>query len=199
MKNVGITGGIGSGKSLVGQIFTSLGYRLYEADARAKSLMIENQRIIDGVKNLFGEASYGKDGSLNRAFIGKIVFSDQEKLQQLNAIVHPETGRDYLEWVAATPDDYDKPFVLKEAAILYESGAYKSTDAVLSVYAPQLLRIQRVMDRDQTPAAASTARMDKQWSEWEKYRRADFTIINDGNHLLLPQVKAAIQFFSTPL
>ncbi|MEL6624618.1 MAG: dephospho-CoA kinase [Bacteroidota bacterium] len=199
MKNVGITGGIGSGKSLVGQIFTSLGYRLYEADARAKSLMIENQRIIDGVKNLFGEASYGKDGSLNRAFIGKIVFSDQEKLQQLNAIVHPETGRDYLEWVAATPDDYDKPFVLKEAAILYESGAYKSTDAVLSVYAPQSVRIQRVIDRDQTHAAAVKARMDKQWSEWEKYRRADFTIINDGNHLLLPQVKAAIQFFSTPL
>ena len=199
MKNVGITGGIGSGKSLIGQIFTSLGYRLYEADARAKSLMIENQRIIDGVKNLFGEASYGKDGSLNRAFIGKIVFSDQEKLQQLNAIVHPETGRDYLEWVAATPDDYDKPFVLKEAAILYESGAYKSTDAVLSVYAPQSVRIQRVIDRDQTHAAAVKARMDKQWSEWEKYRRADFTIINDGNHLLLPQVKAAIQFFSTPL
>ncbi|MEL6729615.1 MAG: dephospho-CoA kinase [Bacteroidota bacterium] len=199
MKNVGITGGIGSGKSLVGHIFTSLGYRLYEADARAKSLMIENQRIIDGVKNLFGEASYGKDGSLNRAFIGKIVFSDQEKLQQLNAIVHPETGRDYLEWVAATPDDYDKPFVLKEAAILYESGAYKSTDAVLSVYAPQSVRIQRVIDRDQTHAAAVKARMDKQWSEWEKYRRADFTIINDGNHLLLPQVKAAIQFFSTPL
>ncbi|MEL6696795.1 MAG: dephospho-CoA kinase [Bacteroidota bacterium] len=199
MKNVGITGGIGSGKSLVGHIFTSLGYRLYEADARAKSLMIENQRIIDGVKNLFGEASYGEDGSLNRAFIGKIVFSDQEKLQQLNAIVHPETGRDYLEWVAATPDDYDKPFVLKEAAILYESGAYRSTDAVLSVYAPQSVRIQRVIDRDQTHAAAVKARMDKQWSEWEKYRRADFTIINDGNHLLLPQVKAAIQFFSAPL
>ncbi|MEO1385707.1 MAG: dephospho-CoA kinase [Bacteroidota bacterium] len=198
MKNVGITGGIGSGKSLVGHIFTSLGYRLYEADARAKSLMIENQRIIDGVKNLFGEASYGEDGSLNRAFIGKIVFSDQEKLQQLNAIVHPETGRDYLEWVAATPDDYDKPFVLKEAAILYESGAYRSTDAVLSVYAPQSVRIQRVIDRDQTHAAAVKARMDKQWSEWEKYRRADFTIINDGNHLLLPQVKAAIQFFSAP-
>ena len=199
MKNVGITGGIGSGKSLVGRIFTSLGYRLYEADARAKLLMIENPRIVKGVKKLFGKESYGEDGSLNRAFIGKAVFNDQKKLQQLNAIVHPETGRDYLEWVAATPADYDKPFVLKEAAILYESGAYKSTDAVLSVYAPQLLRIQRVMDRDQTPAAAVTARMDKQWSEWEKYRRADFTIINDGNHLLLPQIKASIQFFSTRL
>ncbi|MEL6133908.1 MAG: dephospho-CoA kinase, partial [Bacteroidota bacterium] len=193
MKNVGITGGIGSGKSLVGRIFVSLGYRLYEADSRAKILMIENPRIVEGVKGLFGAEAYLDDGTLNRAYIGKIVFNDQHKLQQLNAIVHPETGRDYLEWVAATPKDYDKSFVLKEAAILYESGAHKSTDAVLSIYAPQSLRIQRVADRDQTDTSAVKARMDKQWAEWEKYRRADFTIINDGIHLLLPQVKAAIQ------
>ena len=195
IQHIGITGGIGSGKSTIGRIFTSLGYRLYHADARAKQLMVENPVIMSGVKTLFGEQAYLEDGSLNRKLIGQIVFNDQKLLQQLNSIVHPETGKDYLAWVQTTPKTYSKSFMLKEAAILYESGAYLLSDSVMSVYAPKELRIKRVMARDKVDRQTVLGRMSKQWNEVEKLRRAEFAFINDGKHALIPQVLAAIRYF----
>ncbi|MEO1449773.1 MAG: dephospho-CoA kinase [Bacteroidota bacterium] len=197
MKSIGITGGIGSGKSFVCSLFEKLGYAIYSADARARILMTEDAVLVAGVKDLFGEQAYLPDGSLNRALIGGIVFHDADKLAQLNALVHPATGRDYLAWhEKVAQSDYDKAFALKEAAILFESGAYKTSNGVISVYAPKQLRLERVMARDKVKKEAVEARMRKQWPEIEKQRRADFLFINDGLHHLLPQVKAAIQFFS---
>lgn len=194
IKGIGITGGIGSGKSYVCRLFEERGFRVYYADARAKWLMNHEPRLVAGVKDLFGEQAY-QDGTLNRAHVGEIAFSQPEKLQQLNALVHPATGRDYLEWVQSTPANYPHSFVLKEAAILYESGAYKASDGVITVYAPKNLRLQRVMQRDGVKEDAVLQRMNKQWPEWRKLRRADFMIINDGEHELEPQIEAAVQWF----
>lgn len=192
---IGITGGIGSGKTRVCRIFSSLGYEVYYADERAKWLMVNDPGLIAGVKDLFGEEAYLPDGALNRKFIGQIAFSDPGVLQQLNSIVHPVTGRDFEEWAKKVKADYAKAFVLKEAAILYESGAYLKSDGVITVYAPKSVRISRVIQRDSTSPEAVLQRMDKQWPESEKMFRSDFMIINDGNHPLTTQVASAIRFF----
>ncbi|MEM6347565.1 MAG: dephospho-CoA kinase [Bacteroidota bacterium] len=193
---IGITGGIGSGKSYVCRLFEERGYSVYYADQRAKLLMSSDPILVAGVKKIFGEEAYHQNGSLNRAHVGQIAFGNPEKLQALNGVVHPATGRDYLQWLANIPADYPHPFVLKEAAILYESGAYKTSDAIISVYAPKELRLARVIQRDNTEELSVLQRMDKQWAELEKLKRADFYIINDGEHDLGSQIEAAIQFFS---
>ena len=187
MKHIGITGGIGSGKSTVARIFESMGYAVYYSDKRAKALMTEDAKLVKGVKDLFGAEAYFEDGSLNRAFVGEQVFNDEKKLEALNALVHPAVGRDYRRW-AASLKDYDKPFTLKEAAILFESGADRDTDEVIAVYAPKKLRIERVMARDGVTAEAVEARMAKQWPESKKMARSDYIIYNDGKHMLIPQV-----------
>ncbi len=196
MKKIGVTGGIGSGKSLICTIFEAMGYEVYYADIRAKQLMLEDANIIKRVKKLFGESAYLPDRSLNRSYIGDIVFNDKQKLQALNAIVHPATGKDFERWLRAKRATYSKAFLLKEAAILYESGAYKGVDAVITVYAPKHIRLQRVMKRDGVKAKSVLQRMDKQWSALRKLRQADFVIYNDGKHALCTQVIAAIQHFS---
>lgn len=193
---IGITGGIGSGKSRVASIFESLGYKIYLADDRAKVLMHSDPEVVASVTKVFGADAYYPDGQLNRAYLGGIVFNDPQKLQELNRIVHPATGRDFQHWVSEIPDSYNKRLVFKEAAILFESGAYLAADGVITVYAPKSIRIERVMSRDNTDEASVLARMDKQWPENEKIQRADFVIVNDGKNLLAPQVRKAIQFFN---
>lgn len=193
INQIGITGGIGSGKSTVGRILTSLGYKMYHADVRAKKLMTEDQELVKQVKELFGEEAYLPDGSLNRTLIGSVVFNDAAALAKLNGIVHPATARDYQGW-AQSLKHYSKKFALKEAAIMYESGAYKYSDAIITVYAPKQIRIERVMQRDQVEASVVQARMSKQWPEIEKLRRAEFIIVNDGRHALIPQVLEAIRW-----
>lgn len=192
---IGITGGIGSGKSFVCRIFESLSYQVYYADQRAKSLMHTDPILTQGVRDLFGEEAYTSEGVLNRAHVGGIVFNNPEKLQALNALVHPAVGRDFAKWYEEIPDAYSPAFVLKEAAILYESGSYKEADGVISVYAPKELRIRRVLDRETTNREAILSRMAQQWPESEKTKRADFTLYNDGKHLLLPQIREVIKRF----
>ncbi|MCL4147872.1 UNVERIFIED_CONTAM: hypothetical protein GTU68_004724 [Idotea baltica] len=193
---IGITGGIGSGKSRVASIFESLGYAVYLADDRAKLLMHTDPVVVASVTHVFGKEAYFPDGKLNRAYLGGIVFADPKKLQELNKIVHPATGKDFQNWVAAIPDKYGKQLVFKEAAILFESGAYLAADGVITVYAPKSIRIERVMNRDKVDEASVLARMDKQWPEMIKIQRADFVIVNDGKTLLAPQIRNAIQFFN---
>lgn len=193
---IGITGGIGSGKSRVCRVFSALGYAVYEADARARTLMNENEVIREGVKNLFGADAYLPDGQLNRAWVGGIVFDNPEKLARLNALVHPQTRRDFQQWYQSSLALSGKAFVLKEAAILYESGSWKDADAVITVYAPKTTRLERVMRRDGIDEEAVLKRMAQQWPDAEKVRRADFVIYNDGTHSLAEQVREAIQLFS---
>ncbi|MEM7654896.1 MAG: dephospho-CoA kinase [Bacteroidota bacterium] len=194
--HIGVTGGIGSGKSTVCRIFESLGYAVYYADERAKHLMVSNSVIIEGLISTFGKEVYHADGSLNRAYLGGQVFGDANKLQALNHIVHPETAKDYVDWAHAMTGTYTLPFVLKEAAILFESGAARFSDRVITVYAPTSLRLKRVIARDQSSEAAVLARMDKQWAEQKKLLRSDWIIANDEQHHLIPQVLAAAKYFT---
>lgn len=185
MLKIGITGGIGSGKTTVCKIFESLGIPVYFADDRAKALMVEDQKLVRQIKKLLGNEAYSSDGSLHREFIARIVFKDPKKLKQLNALVHPAVGKDGLQWQAT---QLEVPYTLKEAALLIESGSYKFLDYLITVWAPRELRIKRVMKRDDTTREAIEARMSKQMSEFEKLDLADFVIINDGKHSLIKQV-----------
>ena len=182
---VGITGGIGSGKTTVCKIFECLGVPVYYADDRAKTLMTENENVVKKVRMLFGPEAYQKDGRLNRSYIAAIVFEDKRKLQSLNSIVHPAVFEDGERWNACQSD---VPYTLKEAALLFESGGHKFLDKIITVFAPVELRIERVMLRDGVSKEAVLTRMKNQMPEDEKIRLADFVIHNDGMQSLIQQV-----------
>lgn len=182
---VGITGGIGSGKTTVCKIFESLGIPVYYADERAKWLMSNDPELIQGIKKLFGDTAYDSDGNLNRSHISGIVFHDPEKLEQLNALVHPAVAKDGSTWNQAQSG---VPYTLREAALIYEAGIDKHLDYVIVVTAPLEMRIQRVMNRDGVSREAVEARIARQMPETEKVKLADFVIYNDGERALIPQV-----------
>lgn len=193
---IGITGGIGSGKSFIGRLLVGMGYQIYPSDLRAKQLMRDDPDIRRALIALLGEETYTSDGELNRKYIGTKIFNDQALLQRLNAIVHPATGADFNKWKQSLVGNYAKAFACKEAAILYESGAYKGVDAVLNVYAPLSLRIQRVIERDGHDRDAVLARIHKQWPELRKQLRADITLFNDETHEIVPQLREVIAHFT---
>lgn len=188
MLKIGITGGIGSGKSTVAQLFKVLGIPVYSADDAAKRLMNEDAALVKEVIVLFGEASY-TNGQLNRKYIADIVFKDPAQLAKLNAIVHPVTLRDADEWM----QKQTTPYSIKEAAVLFESGAHEHLDYVIGVSAPAPLRIQRAMHRDNISREEVVARMNKQIAEIIKMRLCDFIIYNDEQQLVIPQVLALHQ------
>jgi dephospho-CoA kinase len=188
MKRVGLTGGIGSGKSTVASIFEQLDIPVYFADDRGKYLLDHDLELKDAVRAAFGEEVY-PEGKLDRKVLGAVVFSDPEKLTQLNALVHPAVGRDYRAWCEATATE-DVPYTIKEAAILFETGGYTEMDVNLVVTAPEEMRIARVMARDEVDEEAVRARMERQWPEGDKVMLADYVIVNDGEHSLIEQVMA---------
>lgn len=181
---VGITGGIGSGKTTVCRIFELLGVPVYYADDRAKWLMNNDPILRDGLLQQFGEEAYLPDGGLNRAHIASIVFNDKSQLETLNSLVHPAVRRDGEDWAAAQI----APYTLREAALLFESGIYQTLDQLITVTAPESVRIARVVARDNTSEEAVRARMANQWPEEKKVALSDFIIQNDGQHGLLEQV-----------
>lgn len=182
---VGITGGIGAGKTLVCRVFAILGVPIYDADTRAKWLMNSDEELVAAIKNLFGEQSY-QEGKLNRAHLSKAAFRQPELLEKLNGLVHPKVGEDYKEWVKANEN---ARYSLKEAALLFESGSYKALDKVIQVSAPEELRMRRVLKRDPHRTEEDIRKiMDQQWSEQEKIDLSDFVIENDGTELVIPQV-----------
>jgi dephospho-CoA kinase len=183
MLKIGITGGIGSGKSTVARVFETLGIPVYNADDAAKRLMQEDPEIKKLLISLFGETAF-EQGKLNRSWISAQVFGNPEKVKALNAIVHPATIRDAQEWM----NKQQTPYTLKEAALIFESGSEKELDYVIGVDAPQELRIQRVLERDHTTREAILQRMNNQLDESEKIKRCDFVIHNDDNQLVIPQV-----------
>ncbi len=185
MLKVGITGGIGSGKTTVCQIFATLGIPIYYADTRAKELMISDSDVIHQIKELFGASAYDENGLFNRKHIAEKAFTNKDLLQQLNAIVHPAVFQDTLVWYQT---HHEKPYSLYEAAIMFESGSYKLLDKVITVFAPIEDRIERTMKRDNITRKEVLERIDKQLSEEEKIKRADFVIYNDHSQPLIEQV-----------
>ena len=183
---IGITGGIGSGKSLVCKIFHCLGVPIYDADSRAKSLMTTDGILIEQIKKEFGDLSFDSDGALNRKYISEVVFADPMKLNTLNGLVHPRVGVDYAKWV---DEHKGQRYVLKEAALLFEANSYKQLDQIIVVHAPEALRITRVLSRDKHRSEKQLKEIIKnQMSEDEKLRRANFIITNDEHQLVIPQV-----------
>lgn len=173
MKILGLTGGIGSGKSTVAGYFRELGVPVYDSDHEARVLMHEDAEIRKKIIALFGSEAY-EDKALNRAYISSKVFADPELLEQLNAIVHPSVRRHFRQWAKAQ----DVPYVLQEAAILFENGAHRELDAMILVWAPRETRIHRVMERDKVSREAVLARMQHQWSDAETTALADYIIEN---------------------
>ena len=183
---IGITGGIGSGKSTVCRVFSALGIPTYDADAAAKRLMRENEVLKSEIFNAFGKDSYNTLGELNTSYLSQIVFQDESKREVLNNLVHPYTIRDFEVWAEKQSD---VPYIVKEAALLYEADADRSVDRVIVVYAPEALRIERVLKRDPSRTASGIRTiMVKQMSEEEKMKKADFVILNDESILVIPQV-----------
>lgn len=184
MFKLGLTGGIGSGKTLVCQIFDKLGVPVYDADSAARSLMNTDAGLKSGILRLFGQEAYGKEG-LNRQYLARIVFGHEERLSQLNRLVHPVVRQDFIRW---SVKHGEAPYVVEEAAILFESGAHALMDLRVLVYAPEELRIKRVMERDGLNREQVIKRMGHQMNEEEKKALADRVLYNDGAQMLLPQV-----------
>jgi dephospho-CoA kinase len=183
MLRIGITGGIGSGKSTVARIFGVLGIPVYYADVAAKQLMNEDPELKAQMIQHFGSNAY-EDGKLNRSYISSLVFNNKEKLDLLNSIVHPATIRNSEDWMKQQSSSY----VLKEAALIFESGSQQGLDYVIGVSAPAPLRIHRAMKRDGISRAEVTARMTRQIQETIKMRLCNFIIVNDEQTMLIPQV-----------
>ncbi|WP_339874531.1 dephospho-CoA kinase [uncultured Algoriphagus sp.] len=182
---VGITGGIGSGKSTVAKIFSILGIPIYSADDRAKWLMGNNELLKTQLIEAFGEQAYQADGKLDRSFLAKTVFSDPEKVKVINSLVHPVVGRDFLEWASSQ----DSPYVLKEAALIFETGGEKTLDFVINVSSPLKVRIARTMLRDPFRSEEQINQIiNQQLPDEQKNELADFVIKNTDNKLLIPQV-----------
>lgn len=183
MLRIGITGGIGSGKSTVAKVFETLGIPVYRADEAAKWLMENDAALRTSIQTHFGKEAY-INGKLNRPFLSSLVFSNPEKLQLLNELVHPATIADANRWM----QEQHAPYVLKEAALLFESGSAADLDYVIGVAAPESLRIKRVMERDNTTRDEVLKRMHRQIEASIKMRLCDFVIQNNEQEPVVPQV-----------
>ena len=180
---VGLTGGIGSGKSTVAKVFGVLGIPLYSSDLASRRLMHEDPELIRGIKEAFGEQAY-TDGQLNRAYLASIVFKDKTQLARLNALVHPATIRDGEAWISRQTG----PYAIRESSLIFEAGMQPQFDVIIGVSAPSALRIKRVMDRDHIDAEAVKERMRNQIDAFVKMRLCNYEIINDDQHAIIPQV-----------
>jgi len=188
---IGLTGGIGSGKSTVAKIFAQLGIPVLDADATAKAIMNEDRSVKTKLIEFFGEDAY-KENQLNRPYIAQLVFKDAFKLQQLNAIIHPITIQYAKDWASKQ----SAPYVIKEAALFFESGSSEGVEKIIGVTAPKHIRIQRVMQRDQITREDVIKRMEHQLEDSLKMKLCDWVIQNDDMHLLIPQILAIHQEIS---
>ena len=183
MLRIGITGGIGSGKSTVSKILQTMGYPVFNSDDQAKKILFQSKDLHDKLKEIFGEEII-VNGIPDKVSLAKIVFSSKEKLKMLNELIHPLVRISFDEWILKQKSK----IVIKEAAILIESGAYKECDKIIVVKSPEELRIKRVMKRDSVTEEEVKMRMKNQLSSNELMKFADFVIENDESHALLPQI-----------
>ena len=184
---IGITGGIGSGKSTAAAIFEVLGIPVYYADDRAKWLMVHQPELVTQIRSIFGDKAYLPQGELNRPYIAQQAFGQPHLLTQLNELVHPAVAKDYEQW---HENQKDVPYTLKEAALLFESGSAQLLDAIIEVFAAQKLRIKRVQQRDGLTRKQVMSRIRHQMPEMEKRKLADYVLFNDGRQSLIRQVVA---------
>ncbi len=184
MRIVGLTGGIGSGKSLIRKAFEHLGAPVFKADQEAKELLWKDSGLHNAVAKEFGE-SVLTEGRVDRQKLASVVFGDKEKLRRLNKLIHPAVRQAFNEWTQRHQDD---PYGIKEAAIMIESNTHRDTDLLILVTAPRDLRMKRVMERDGVDQKTVEKRMENQWSDEAKRPYADIVLENDGTHHLLPEI-----------
>ena len=185
MLKVGITGGIGSGKTTVCKVFEILGIPVFYADVVAKTIMHTDEHLKIEIKKVFGDKSYLDNGELNRKYIAELVFQNEKELEKLNLLVHPAVFRAFDNWLIT---HQNAPYVLKEAALLYESQSYKMCDYSILVKSPLEIKMKRLIQRDKLTAHEIKLRMDKQFTDEQKEKYADYVLINDERQLLLPQI-----------
>lgn len=186
MLSVGISGGMGSGKTLVCAIFKVLGISVYNSDLEAKRIMETNEQVKKEIINLLGEESYLNNMTLNRKYIAEKIFNHTELLSGINQIVHPAVREDAEIWSKKIPRN--NSYFLRESAILFETGIYKQLNYNILVIAPRELRLHRIKNRDRLSEEEIASRMNQQWSDEQKLPLTDFIIINDGKTFLIPQI-----------
>lgn len=184
MLKIGLTGGIGSGKSTVASVFSHLGIKVYNADDKARYLMVNNPDLRTGIKKLFGDSAY-VGMNLNRKYISGKVFNNSSMLESLNQLVHPAVRNDFIHWCEQYNEEV---YLMEEAALLFETGFYKDFDFTILVSSPMETRIKRVMERDGTSREEVISRINNQFPEEDKIKLCDFQLKNGENDLLLPQV-----------
>ncbi len=184
-KLIGITGGIGSGKTFVCNIFTHMGMPVYEADTRAKELINTSAAIIEKLISYYGKEIYNNNGIINKKKLASIIFNNKTELEKVNNIIHPVVFEDFNKWCKLNTEH---KYLIHEAAILFESGIYKKMNTTVFVDAPESLRIKRVMQRDKLTKQEVEQRIKNQMPDNEKRKLANYIIINDGKTMLLPQI-----------
>jgi dephospho-CoA kinase len=192
---VGITGGIGSGKSTISKAFVALGVPYYDADAETKAIMNRHIPLRKAIQDAFGNSSYNENG-LNRPYLADKVFHSESETQKLNAIVHPFVAEGYAQWIEK--HKY-APYILKEAALLFESGSYQSVHFTINISVPPLERLKRVLSRDSFRNQAQIkAIMERQWSEDQRLEVANFTLPNSNTDIVLPTILELHSQFQIP-
>jgi dephospho-CoA kinase len=184
MLKVGLTGGIGSGKTLISEIFTRLGISVFNADLESKKIINSDPEVIDALKTEFGNDLYTSLG-VNKKMLAEIIFSDEIALKKVNQIIHPKVRNYFNVWMISNEN---APYVIEEAAILFESKANLEMDFTINVHADELIRIDRVVKRDNINTELVKERMKNQLSDKERISLSDFTIYNEGEQMVLPQV-----------
>ena len=189
---IGLTGGIGAGKSIVCKLFHILGIPVYDADDRAKVLMVQDQNVVKSIKREFGDKAYLTGGKLNKTFLTSHIFKNENQLKIINRIVHPAVAQDFDGW---SKNHKTKPYLIKEAALLVESSSYKSLDHLITVTAPVNIRIDRVLARDIHRTKKDVDEIiSRQLNDEEKIAKSKFVIANDNQSLVIPQVLEIHQF-----
>lgn len=189
---IGVTGGIGCGKSYICRIIGSLGFPVYNCDAEAKKLMNTNKHIINSLKQLIGENSYDSEGNLNKPIIAQFLFANEENAHKINSVVHPVVKEDFRSWASAQNAD----LIFMESAILFESGFNDVVDNVITITAPPETRIERTIRRDNTTREQVIARMNQQMQDEERVRLSDYIICNNTNDNVEQQIKTIIETLS---
>lgn len=189
---IGVTGGIGSGKSYICRIISTLGFPVYNCDAEAKKLMNTNKHIINSLKQLIGENSYDSEGNLNKPIIAQFLFANEENAHKINSVVHPVVKEDFRSWASAQNAD----LIFMESAILFESGFNDVVDNVITITAPPETRIERTIRRDNTTREQVIARMNQQMQDEERVRLSDYIICNNTNDNVEQQIKTIIETLS---
>ncbi len=193
MLKIGVTGGIGAGKSVICRVFSVLGVPVYNADMRARRIMDEDMILHRELKKAFGQGIFS-ESKPDRKLLAGIVFNDPDALERLNAIVHPAVKRDFIRW---TGQQSESPYIVKEAAILFETGTYKELDTVILVTAPEDIRIRRVAERDGETQETARNRMASQWPDDRKSALAGIILRNDNSEPLLPVILELHEKFSS--